>query len=432
MMSQLSLKIEKTEKGAEVILKVTPSKEAIQKFYDKAVKEISQNIKVNGFRKGHMPASVVEQQVGKTTVQAHAFDLGLSEMYTAAVKQEKIEPISMPKIEIGSLEEMSFTATCPLMPEVKIKDLDKVKISVKEPKVTEADLKEELENLQSQFINWSEVKRKAKKGDRVEIDFSGYDKDENLIPNTESKNYPLVLGSGVFIPGFEENVEGMKTGEEKSFEVTFPKDYHADSLKSAKVTFKVKANLVEEPNKPELNDDFIKETLKKEQTLEEYKKDLKDKLLKNKKHELIHEAENEVFEKLLKASDIEISDILVEEELKIIKDEISGDLQRRGQNFQAFEADLKEREGKTFEESYTEKALERVKLRFIVDHIIKTKDIKVTEEEVNQEIQNKVAESDDSIKKHVEEYYKQNPNAKAHLNQHLLMDKLISVFVDKK
>ena len=432
-MSQLNLKIEKsTTPNSEIILKISPSKEDIKKYYDKACAEVSSNIKINGFRKGHVPTHLVEQQVGKPTIQAHAFDMALSEIYTHAIQSEKIEPISMPRIDIDSIENLQFTATIPVMPEVKIKDLDKIKISVKEPKVAKSDIDTELENLQSQFQTWSEKTTASEKGDRVEIDFAGFDKDGNPIPNTESKNYPLVLGSGVFIPGFEENLEGLKSGEEKSFEVTFPSDYHAESLKNAKVTFKVNIKLVEKSEKPEINDNFIKETLKKDQTLAEYKKDLETKLLKSKKHNLIHEAENEVFEKLLAASDFTLSEVLTQEELNIIKQEITTDLQRRGQTFEAFEEDLKSRESKTFEEAYSDKAAERVRLRFIVDHILKTLDIKVTPEEIEAEIQSKIQESDESIKNHVEEYYKQNQQAKSHLSQHLLMDKLISNFIEKK
>lgn len=419
-------------KNAEVILKIKVSKEAQETYYNQAAKEISQNIKVDGFRKGHVPANIVEERVGKPTIQAHALDLALPQIYTDVVKQEKIEPIAMPKIEIDSLENMEFTATCAVMPEVKVKDIDKIKVSVKDAKVTKKEVDEEIENTLKRFTNWKDVKRAAKNEDRVEIDFSGFDEKGEPIPNTESKSYPLVLGSGVFIPGFEENVTGMKIDEEKSFEVTFPEDYHADNLKSAKVTFKVKVNRIEEPETPKLSDEFLKETLKKEQSVEEYKKEIKTNLEKQKEHQLVHEAENEVFEKLIKNSDFTLSEILIDEELRILKQEIEQDLQRRGQDFATFESDLKEREGKTFQELYTEKAVERVKLRFIVDHIIKTKKLEVTEKEVEADIQSKVETADESIKKHVEDYYKQNPQAKESVKQHLLMDKIIKLFIEQK
>lgn len=421
-----------TTKNSEVVLKIKVSKEAQTAYYDKAAKEISQNIKVDGFRKGHVPTNIVEERVGKPTIQAHALDLALPEIYTAAVKKEKVEPIAMPKVEIDSLENMEFTATCATMPEVKVKNLDKIKVTVKDAKVTKKEVDAEIENILKRHTNWKDVKRAAKNEDRVEIDFSGFDDKGEPIPNTESKNYPLVLGSGVFIPGFEENVAGMKIDEEKSFEVTFPKDYHADNLKNAKVTFKVKVNRIEEPETPKLTDEFLKETLKKEQSVEEYKKETKENLIKQKEHKLVHEAENEVFEKLIKESDFTLSEILIEEELRILKGEIEQDLQRRGQDFATFEADLKEREGKTFKELYTDKATERVKLRFIVDHIIKTKKLEISDKDVEADIQNKVETADESIKKHVEDYYKQNPQAKESIKQHLLMDKIIKLFIEKK
>jgi trigger factor len=422
----------KATKNSEIQLKIKVLKEAQKKYYDQAAKEISQNISVNGFRKGHIPTNLVEEKVGKPMIQAHALDLALPDSYSEAIKKEEIEPIAMPKIEVDSLEKMEFTATCAIMPEVKIKSIDKIKVEVKEPKVTKKDLDAAIERALTQHIEWKDVKRTAKKDDRVEIDFSGFDKDGNPIPNTESKNYPLVLGSGVFIPGFEENIEGMKVDEEKSFQVTFPKDYHADKLKNAEVTFKVKVNKIEESKSPKLTDKFVKEVLKLDKTLEEYKQDLKENLLKQKKHESVHEAENKVFEKLLKESELTLSEILVDEEFKLLKQEISADLQKRGQSFENFAADLEKREGKKFKEAYHDKALERVKLRFIVDHVIKTKKLDVTEAEIEADIQNKIETADESIKKHVEDYYKQNPQAKESIKQHLLMDKLIKLFISEK
>ncbi len=429
--STINVKTSKT-KNSEVILKIEVTEEARKSFYEKAAKEISQNLNVNGFRKGHIPTNLVEEKVGKATIQAHALDLALPETYSAAVKKEKIEPIAMPKVEIDSLEEMKYTATCAVMPEIELKNLDKIKVESKPAKVAKKDVDQEVENILKRHTEWKVVKRAAKNEDRAEIDFSGFDKDGNPIPNTESKNYPLVLGSGVFIPGFEDNVEGMKAGEEKSFQVTFPKDYHADNLKNAEVTFKVKVNQVEEPSTPKLTDKFIKETLKKDQNKEDYLKEIKSNLLKQKEHQAVHEAENKVFEKLIKEAKIDLSDILVEEELRIIKQEIQADLQKRGQTFENFEADLKEREGKSFEELYKEKAEERVKLRFIVDHIIKTKKLEVSEKEIEADIKQKIETADESIKKHVEDYYKQNPQAKQSIKQHILMDKLIKLFLDKK
>lgn len=432
-MSKANFTVEsKKTKNSEVVLKIKLSEEAKKSYYNKAAKEISQSINVDGFRKGKVPTNMVEEKVGKPTILAHALDLALPDTYSAAVKQEKVEPIAMPKVEVDSLETMEFTATCAVMPEVTLKDLDKIKIEIKDSKVTKKEVDQEIENTMKRFTDWKEVKRAAKKEDRAEIDFSGFDKDGNPIPNTESKNYPLVIGTGVFIPGFEENVEGMKLGEEKSFEVTFPKDYHAENLKNAKVTFKVKVNKIEEPETPKLDANFLKDKLKKEQTVAEYTKEVKENLVKQKEHKLVHEAENQVFEKLIKESTINLSDILVDEELKILKGEIEQDLKKRGQDFATFEADLKTREDKTFAELYRDKALERVKLRFIVDHIIKTKKLEVSEKDINADIQNKVETADESIKKHVEDYYKQNPQAKESIKQHLLMDKLIKLFIDKK
>jgi trigger factor len=423
----------KTEKNkTEVVLNIKLSKEGKEKYYQKAVKEISQNLNIDGFRKGHAPANLVEAKVGKTTVLAHALDLALPETYSEAVKAEKIEPIAMPKVEIDSLEDMSYKATCAIMPEVEVKGMDKIKVEIKAPKVTKKDIDQELESIQKQSTEWKEVKRKAKKEDRVEINFAGFDKDENPIPNTESKNYPLVLGSGVFIPGFEENIEGMAKDEEKSFQVTFPKDYHADTLKGAEVTFKVKVNMIEEPQTPEINDELIQKHTNSKKTLEEYKKEIKAKIEKQKEHQALHEAENQVFDELVKAANFDVSDILIQEEFKILKQEIDADLKRRGQTFEAYEKNLQETEGKTFEEQFKEKAEERVKLRFIVDHVVKTKDLEVTDKELDAEIKQKAEEADESIKKHVKDYYEQNPNAKQQLKQHMLMDKLIKLFTNKK
>lgn len=419
-----------TTKKAEVVLEIKVSEAKAKDYFEKAAKDLSSKMNIKGFRKGHAPASLVEAQIGKESLQAHALDKFLPEIYTEAIKQEKIEPIAMPRIKVDDLATLSFTATCAIMPEVKLKGLDKVKVKPKAAKVTKKEIDEEINFLQTRSTEWKDVSRKAKKDDRVEIDFAGFDKDGNPIPNTESKNYPLVLGSNMFIPGFEDEIIGMKKDEEKSFNITFPKDYHEASLKNAVVTFKIKANRIEEPQKPEINDELIKKATGKDVTLEEYKSEIKDKLTKQKEHQSLHAAENEVFEKLLKQNEIIISDILVEEELNIMKNEISQDLQKRGSTIEQMNESLKA-EGTTFQDRYMPKAEERVKLRFIVDSIIKEKDLKVSDKDLEAEIAKKAEEADPSIKEHVTKYYEQNPQAKAHLRQHMLMDRLIKLFLDK-
>lgn len=419
-----------TTKNSEVVLEIKLSESKIKEYYEKAAKDLSSKMNIKGFRKGNAPIEIIESQVGKESLQAHALDKFLPEIYTEAIKQEKIEPIAMPRIKVDDLATLGFTATCAVMPEIKLKGLDKVKVKAKAAKVTKKEVDEELGFLQTRATEWKDVSRKAKKGDRVEIDFAGFDKDENPIPNTESKNYPLVLGSNMFIPGFEDEVIGMKKDEEKSFDITFPENYHEESLKGAVVTFKIKANRIEEPQKPEINDELIKKATGTEKTLEGYTKEIKEKLTQQKEQEANHAAENEVFEKLLKANEFNISDILVDEELNIMKNEISQDLQRRGSTIEQMNESLKA-EGTSFLERYTPKAQERVKLRFIVDNIIKDKDLKITDKELEAEIKNKAETADPSIKEHVVKYYEQNAQAKAHLRQHMLMDKLIKLFLDK-
>jgi len=245
----MKYEIKKDKANVTLTIEVEPSE--ILKHKKKACEDFSNEIKIDGFRPGHAPMHIVEQYVDKNHILAHTYEIAIQYSYADAVIKEKLQVVSHPKIVMKSDstkdysegdENFKFEAEVAVMPEVALKDYKSIKVEKSEPKVEKKEIDETIEEMQKYFTTWADVDREVKKGDRVEIDFEGFDpkeKDEKgehkVIPNTASKNHPVIVGEGSLVPGFEDNLIGMKKGETKEFELTFPKDYHNKDFQSKKM-----------------------------------------------------------------------------------------------------------------------------------------------------------------------------------------------------
>ncbi|MFO0780830.1 MAG: trigger factor [Candidatus Gracilibacteria bacterium] len=218
----MKVTVEKLPKS-EVKLTIEVPAERLEKYMEKAAEQISMHFKIPGFRPGHVPLDVLKQHVNEEGIEAHMLDIALPETYTEAVMKEKLQVVSRPKVEIKTKSPLVYEAVVAVFPEVSVSGYEKISVKKETPKVEAKDVDEVLAGIQKRHTTYKDVEREAKKGDRVEVDFDGFDDGGAPLDNTSSKNHPLVIGDNSLIPGFEDELVGMKKEEKKSFQITFQK-----------------------------------------------------------------------------------------------------------------------------------------------------------------------------------------------------------------
>ena len=320
--------VEKKEKSTvELTIQVEADEfeAAVQKAYLKERKRIS----VPGFRKGHAPRKIIEGMYGAGVFYEDAVNEVYPGAYEQAVKEQNLDDVGYPKMEIVEVgkDGLTFKALVSVRPEVKLGQYKGLTAPREAAKVTEKDIDGELKPYIDRATRLVSVKRKAKKGDTAVIDFEGFD-NGTPFEGGKGENYELKLGSGSFVPGFEDQVIGMKAGEEKDIDITFPEDYHPD-LAGKAVVFHVKVNEVKEPQAPEVDDEFAKDVSEFE-TLADFRKDLGDKLAKRREEQAKQDFENQVMDQLLENMECEIPDGMVEVQVDKVLDDYAMRLQSQG------------------------------------------------------------------------------------------------------
>jgi trigger factor len=368
---------------AEVLIEL--NEQDFKPYLEEAANEISKEVKISGFRPGNVPMDVLEQHVGKDMILNHALDKAIPKILTDVVKNEKIEVIARPKVEVVSKDPIKIKAVAPVYPEVKVEGYDNVKVKAKEVKLGDKEIEETIERVKKQFVEWKEVLRPIEKGDKVELDFEGFDEGGAPLEGTASKNHPIIVGENMMVPGFEDNLIGMKTGEEKDFELTFPKDYHKESFKNKKVKFHVKINKVEKPEYPELNEEFIEKVTGTKKPVEEFKSDVEKDLKKYKEQEARKSLEEELLNKFLDVAKVDFSDILIDEEVDYMLRDMRQNMQQKGIKFEDYLSHMKKTEDEIREEMKKE-AKKRITLRFAINEIMNKEKIEVPEEKVNEQL----------------------------------------------
>lgn len=353
-----------------------------------ALKHLAPQVKVPGFRAGHVPPAVLEKNVDPNALQQEVIEHTVNTLYSSAVRQEKLRPVSNPEIAIKKFvpfTEFEFEAVIPTVGDIKIADYKKIKLKKPEVKIDAKDIDNVIKSLQARAAERKEVSRAAKDGDEITFDFTGTDSKGQPVAGAEGKDYPLIIGSNSFIPGFEPELVGLKAGDDKSFTVTFPKDYGVKALQGKKVTFAVKAHKVSEVVEPKLDDDFAA-AVGPFKTLAELKDDIKKSLTHEKGREADAQYENELLQKIADKSTIEIPKMLIDEQIERIENEERQNLAYRGQTW---EEHLKE-EGVSAEEHREQKrpaAEQRVKIGIILSEVSEAENVEVTPEEVEVRLQ---------------------------------------------
>jgi len=415
---------------SEVKITVELTEEQMKKYLDKATKQISQMVKIPGFRPGHAPLDVLKAHVKEDAFDAHIIDIAVPETYGDAVQKEQVKAISRPKITVLQASPLKYEAVVAVYPEVKVSGYEKVKIDKKEAKVEAKDVDAVLLDIQKHRATAKEVDRAAKKGDKVEIDFQGFDEGGAALEKTDSKNHPLVIGDNSLVPGFEDNLEGMKKGEAKEFTVTFPKDYFHKPFQSKKVKFKVTMNKVMEMGLPEWTPEFIKQVVGEEKTLDEVKKTIETNLQEEKTHSEVVRRENLFLEKVVESTKVEIPESLIEEEIDGMIEEFKNDLEGRGITFDQFMLETK-KEIKDLRDERKKEAEKRLALRFGLQQIFEQDKIEITPEDVEKEMKHVISLYPPNEQERVKKEYKEGSYLLRRLENKLKMDKLFEKYIGK-
>lgn len=402
------------------------SENKMEEFRKKATDELQDKVKVPGFRAGKIPMEQLIKNMGEQAFMGHVLDLAVSKSYEEVIKREKLQPVSYPKLQITEQSPLKYEATVSVLPEVKWKkDINGLTVSPAKVEVTEAEMKEVLKNLKKRSTRWKDVDRAAKKGDRTEIDFEGSDKDGVSLEGTKSQNHPVILGEGSLIPGFEEEVVGMKKDEEKDFEITFPKDYQAEHFQNKKVKFHIKLNRVEEPEEPELNDEFVEEiTGGNRKTVKELKDEIREELSHQKGHQEEAKTENEFLKKLAEYVDAEIPEAMIERETDFLVNRIKEDLEKRKVNFEDYEKEMREK-GKDIRAELKTTAEEQVRVRLGLEKLLGEEKIEVSDADVEAEVGHMLGHYPPEFAEVVKEQYKEGSPAREQIKNKLVLSKLV-------
>ncbi|MFA6024748.1 MAG: trigger factor [Candidatus Gracilibacteria bacterium] len=377
-----------TQEKSQIKVTVELTAEEMKAYRVKALAELQDKVKVPGFRAGKIPENVLVEQIGEQAFMSQVLDIALSESYTAALIQEKLRPVAHPKVEILAHDPLKYEALVPVLPEVKFKkEPEKLQLTRKEVEVKEEELEEVLQNFMKRTVEWKDLEEgAAQKGHRVEVDFDGQDMEGVPLEGTSSKNHPVILGEGSLIPGFEDELVGMKKGEEKDFEIVFPKDYHSEKFKSKKVKFHVKIGRIEEGKADELNDAFAQKVSGDEKkTLPALKEEIKHELHHQKEYQEDLRLENEFLKELLDLVEAEVPEALVEKEIDFLIERLKEDLKQRKQSWEDYEKEMKEA-GKDLRKELEKPALEQVLVRLALERLFEMENPEVTEADIEEEI----------------------------------------------
>ena len=421
----MSVKVEKTDKKNELKLefKIEAEKfdEAMKKVYTKTAKYFN----VPGFRKGKAPMHMVEKMYGTEIFYEDTFNELVPGIFEEELKNNNIEAVSRPDIDIkqiGKGQELIFTAVIQTKPEVKLGKYKGIEIKKIEYNVSDDDINHELEHMQEKNARLVSVERPVKDGDITVIDFEG-SIDGVPFDGGKAENHELTIGSKQFIPGFEDQIIGMKLDEEKDIKVTFPEDYFSKDLAGKEAVFKVKLHEIKEKELPKLDDDFAKDTSEFE-TLAELKKSIKEKLEEENEHRAKHETENAVIEAVADAVELDIPSGMIETEIDNMVKDVESRLSYQGLNLEQYLKIM----GKTMDEfrkQYEEQAQKTVKIRLVLEAIQKDLDVKVEE----NEIKDKIKEMSEAYSRKPEEL-EQNEQFKNYIEENLKYEKTIDFLVE--
>ena len=374
--------------GNDATLKITLPAEEVNKGFKKAVAKIAGQVNIPGFRKGKAPRNIIEMHYGKEAVKQEAFELVANQCYTEALEQEKLIPVSDPKVEDSVFEEnkdMELTIKVTLKPEVKLGDYKELHVEKEAVEVTDAAVEEQVQGLRSRHAKMVEAEEGAviEKGDFAIIDFAGT-VDGEPFSGGEGKGYPLEVGSNSFIPGFEDQLVGLKKGDSTDVDVTFPEEYFVKELAGKQAIFKVNVQDVKRKELPELTDEYVAANSDCK-TVEELRASYKERMQKAAENNAQIAYEKALIDLAVANAEFEVPEIMIEDRVTQMIDEMRMSLEARKltleQYMQYSGIDMKQ-----LRERQHDAAVENVKTDLVLDAIAKAENIQVSMEDVDSEL----------------------------------------------
>ncbi len=422
----MNCKVEKTKNANEVKVEITVEAEkfdeAVKKVYFKSAKYFN----IPGFRKGKAPMPIVERYYGKEIFYEDAFNEVAKEALEETIKENKLDVVSRPDIEVTQIEkgkDLIFEATMQTKPEVELGKYKGIEIQKIEYNVTDEDINYELEHMQEHNSRLISIEnRPVEKGDIATIDFEGF-VDGKAFEGGKAKEHELEIGSNTFIPGFEDQVIGMKIDEERDIQVKFPDEYFSKDLAGKEATFKVKVHEIKKKELPTLDDEFAKDVSEFD-TLKELKKSIQEKKQKQNEEKAKYETQEAVVKAVCENVKVEIPSGMIETEVDNMLKEIEQRLSYQGLKLEQYMQMMKKTEEEIRKE-YEPQAIEAIKSRLTLEAIIKAEKIEATEEEIEE----KVKEMAKNYGKENDEAFFKNENVKEYLKEELESEKAIDFLV---
>lgn len=377
------------QEGNEGILTFEVPAETFSKGLDQAFKKVVKQVNVPGFRKGKVPRKIFEQMFGVESLYQDAIDAVLPEAYTNAIDEAGINPVAQPEIDVEQIEAgqpVVFKANVTVKPEVKLGDYKGLEVERQDTAVTDEEIEEQLNDRRqgnAEFVIKED--EPAAEGDTVVIDFEGFT-DGEPFEGGKAEGYELELGSNSFIPGFEEQLTGVKAGESKDVEVSFPEEYHAAELAGKPATFKVTVHEVKSRELPELDDEFAKEIDSEVASLDELRSKLKEQTAQEKKDASEAALRDELVEQAAKNADIEIPEVMVEGEVDRMIQEFGQRLQQQGMTLDLY-FQFSGQDEAALRAQMKEDAETRVRVSLVLEAIAEAEGVTVGEEDIQEELQ---------------------------------------------
>ena len=422
----MNVKVEKKE-NSKVEIEFTMDKKQFEEELEKAYKQNAKKFKVPGFRAGMVPRAIVEQTYGESVLYEFVIENTVDDAYRTAVVENNLEIVSRPELDIkqiGKDKDFIFVVNVCVKPEATVKDYKGIEVKKVSTRVTKKDVDVELEKIREKNARIVTVEdRELKNGDISIIDFEGFT-DGKAFEGGKAENFELTIGSGQFIPGFEDQMIGMKVNEERDINVKFPEEYHVKDLAGKDATFKVKLHEIKEKVLPEIDDEFAKDVSEFD-NLEDYKKDLNKKIKADKENHAKIDMEQEAIDKFIEKVEVTIPEEMIDSEVDKMIEEMNANLSYQGLNIDQYLQYM----GTTLDEykkQMRDQAQRRIKLDLGLEYVAKEEKVEVEEKDIDEKIKELAAQygnkDDESLLK--------NENARNYMRQQLVYEKTMKVITD--
>ena len=422
----MNVKVENKE-NSKVEIVFTLTKEEFNERLDKVFAKHAKDFKIPGFRPGKAPRNVVEKAYGEDSLNYTVIEDTIDIDYKKAVEENNLEIVSSPElnvVQIGRDKDTIYTVSAYVKPDATVKQYKGLEIPKFTKKVTKEDIDKEIDMAREKNARSVSVDDRAlENGDIANIDFEGFESGV-AFEGGKGEKFDLTIGGGQFIPGFEEKLIGMKVGENRDIDVSFPEDYQMESLAGKPVVFKVTLNSISKKELPELDDEFVKDVSEFE-TLKDYKASVKEKLEKRLEAEKKAAIETAVFDKVLENTEVTIPESMIEEQAHNLEEQTEHELSHQGMTLDLY-CQYLGLDKNVMQANFKTQAEKDVKLKLALEAIAKQETIEVTDEEINSKIDELVKQYGDGS----ENNFKNNESIKSYLTEQIKQEKLITLMVD--